>query len=112
MDRCNRAVCLSGAVRGDAGPHKIAGIGAGFVPGILNTKIYNEVIPVNDSDAAETAHLMAKKAGILPGISAGAALWGALRVAQKLGAGKKVVAIVPDRGERYLSTGLFAPESP
>lgn len=97
---------------GNAGPHKIAGIGAGFVPGILNTKIYNEVIPVNDSDAAETARLMAKKEGILPGISAGAALWGALRVAQRLGAGKKVVVIIPDRGERYLSTGLFAPESP
>jgi cysteine synthase A len=97
---------------GNAGPHKIAGIGAGFVPGVLNTKIYNEVIPVSDSDAAETARLMAKKEGILPGISSGAALWGALRVAQKLGAGKKVVVIIPDRGERYLSTGLFAPESP
>jgi cysteine synthase A len=97
---------------GNAGPHKIAGIGAGFVPGVLNTKIYNEVIPVTDSDAAETARLMAKKEGILPGISSGAAVWGALRVAQKLGAGKKVVVIIPDRGERYLSTGLFAPESP
>jgi cysteine synthase A len=97
---------------GNAGPHKIAGIGAGFVPGVLDTKIYNEVIPVSDSDAAETARLMAKKEGILPGISSGAALWGALRVAQKLGAGKRVVVIIPDRGERYLSTGLFAPESP
>ena len=56
--------------------------------------------------------IMAKKEGILPGISSGAAMWGALRVAQKLGAGKKVVVIIPDRGERYLSTGLFAPESP
>jgi cysteine synthase A len=97
---------------GNAGPHKIAGIGAGFVPGVLNTKIYNEVIPVSDSDAAETARLMAKKEGILPGISSGAALWGALKIAQKLGAGKKVVVIIPDRGERYLSTGLFASESP
>lgn len=97
---------------GNAGPHKIAGIGAGFVPGVLNTKIYNEVIPVSDSDAAETARLMATKEGILPGISSGAALWGALRVAQKLGVGKRVVVIIPDRGERYLSTGLFAPESP
>jgi cysteine synthase A len=97
---------------GNAGPHKIAGIGAGFVPGVLDTKIYNEVIPVSDSDAAETARLMAKKEGILPGISSGAALWGALKIAQKLGAGKKVVVIIPDRGERYLSTGLFAPESP
>jgi cysteine synthase A len=97
---------------GSAGPHKIAGIGAGFVPGVLNTNIYDEVIRVNDGDAAEAARLMAKKEGLLPGISSGAALWGALRVAQKLGAGKKVVVIIPDRGERYLSTGLFAPDSP
>lgn len=97
---------------GQPGPHKIAGIGAGFVPGVLNTKIYNEVIPVADQDAAETARLMAKKEGILPGISSGAAMWGALKVAAKLGKGKRVVVIIPDRGERYLSTGLFAPESP
>ncbi len=97
---------------GNAGPHKIAGIGAGFVPGVLNTKIYDEVITVTDSDAAETARAMAIKEGILPGISSGAAIWGALRVAKKLGRGKKVVVIIPDRGERYLSTGLFAPESP
>lgn len=97
---------------GNAGPHKIAGIGAGFVPGVLNTKIYDEVITVTDSDAAETARAMAIKEGILPGISSGAAVWGALNVARKLGRGKKVVVIIPDRGERYLSTGLFAPESP
>jgi cysteine synthase A len=97
---------------GNAGPHKIAGIGAGFVPGVLNTKIYDEVITVSDSEAAETARVMAIKEGILPGISSGAAVWGALRVAKKLGRGKKVVVIIPDRGERYLSTGLFAPESP
>jgi cysteine synthase A len=97
---------------GSPGPHKIAGIGAGFVPGVLNTGVYNEIIPVSDDDAAETAREMAKKEGILPGISSGAAMWGALRVAQKLGAGKKVVVIIPDRGERYLSTGLFSPESP
>jgi len=97
---------------GKAGPHKIAGIGAGFVPGVLNTKIYNEVITVTDVDAAETARDMAKKEGILPGISSGAALWAAFKVAQKLGKNKKVVVIIPDRGERYLSTGLFAPESP
>jgi cysteine synthase A len=97
---------------GNAGPHKIAGIGAGFVPGVLNTKIYDEVIAVTDSDAAETARAMAIKEGILPGISSGAALWGALKVARKLGRGKKIVVIIPDRGERYLSTGLFAPESP
>lgn len=97
---------------GQPGPHKIAGIGAGFVPGVLNSKIYNEVIPVADNDAAETARLMAKKEGILPGISSGAAMWGALKVAARLGKGKRVVVIIPDRGERYLSTGLFAPESP
>jgi cysteine synthase len=97
---------------GNAGPHKIAGIGAGFVPGVLSTKIYDEVITVTDSDAAETARAMALKEGILPGISSGAAIWGALKVAKKLGRGKKIVVIIPDRGERYLSTGLFAPESP
>jgi len=97
---------------GNAGPHKIAGIGAGFVPGVLNTRIYDEVIAVTDSDAAETARAMAIKEGILAGISSGAAIWGALRVAKKLGRGKKIVVIIPDGGERYLSTGLFAPESP
>jgi cysteine synthase A len=97
---------------GKPGPHKIAGIGAGFVPGVLNTKIYNEVIQVTDDDAAGTARITAKEEGILCGISSGAAMWAALRVAKKLGSGKKVVVILPDRGERYLSTGLFASESP
>ncbi len=97
---------------GNAGPHKIAGIGAGFVPGVLNTGIYDEVIRVTDIDAAETARAMAIKEGILPGISSGAAVWAALQVAKRLGRGKKIVVIIPDRGERYLSTGLFAPESP
>lgn len=97
---------------GSPGPHKIAGIGAGFVPGVLNTKIYDEVITVTDNDAAETARVMAKKEGILPGISSGAAMWAALKVAKKLGKGKRVVVILPDRGERYLSTGLFVSESP
>jgi cysteine synthase A len=97
---------------GNPGPHKIAGIGAGFVPGVLNQKIYNEVIQVTDADAAETARTLAKKEGILAGISSGAALWAALKVAKKLGRGKQVVVIVPDRGERYLSTGLFLSESP
>ncbi|RPI37088.1 MAG: cysteine synthase A [Nitrospiraceae bacterium] len=97
---------------GNAGPHKIAGIGAGFVPGVLNQKIYNEVIQVTDADAAETARLLAKKEGILAGISSGAAMWAALKVAKKLGRGKQVVVIIPDRGERYLSTGLFLSESP
>lgn len=97
---------------GSPGPHKIAGIGAGFVPGILNTKIYNEVISVADTDAGDTARALAKKEGILPGISSGAAMWAAIKVARKLGKGKKVVVIFPDRGERYLSTGLFVSESP
>jgi len=97
---------------GNPGPHKIAGIGAGFYPGVLNTKIYDEVIPVTDDDAAETARQLSLKEGLLCGISSGAAMWAALRVARKLGKGKKVVVILPDRGERYLSTGLFASETP
>ncbi len=97
---------------GNPGPHKIAGIGAGFYPGVLNTKIYNEVTQVTDSDAGETARQLSLKEGLLCGISSGAAMWAALRVAKKLGRGKKVVVILPDRGERYLSTGLFASETP
>ena len=97
---------------GNPGPHKIAGIGAGFYPGVLNTKIYNEVIQVTDSDAADTARKLSLKEGLLCGISSGAAMWAALKVAGKLGKGKKVVVILPDRGERYLSTGLFAQETP
>jgi len=93
---------------GDPGPHKIAGMGAGFYPGVLNTKIYNEVIPVTDEDAASTTRRLARSEGILAGISSGAAAWAALKVAHKLGRGKKVVVIFPDRGDRYLSTGLFA----
>lgn len=92
---------------GNPGPHKIAGIGAGFVPGVLNTKIYDEVITVTDQDAAETARSLAKNDGILAGISSGAAVWASIKVAEKLGEGKKVVVIIPDRGDRYLSTGLF-----
>lgn len=97
---------------GDPGPHKIAGIGAGFIPAVLNTHIYNEIIKVTDTDAAETARSMAKKEGLLAGISSGAAMWAALQVAKKLGKGKQVVVIIPDRGDRYLSTGLFLSESP
>lgn len=92
---------------GEPGQHKIAGIGAGFYPGVLNTKIYNEVIPVTDSDAAETTRQIAAKEGILAGISSGAACWAALKIAAKLGKDKKVVVVFPDRGDRYLSTGLF-----
>ena len=93
---------------GEPGPHKIAGIGAGFYPGILNTDIYNEVIPVTDEDAAAMSKRIAREEGILAGISSGAAAWAALKVAGKLGRDKKVVVIFPDRGDRYLSTGLFA----
>lgn len=94
---------------GEPGPHKIAGIGAGFYPGVLNTKIYDEVIAVTDEDAALMVRRLAKEEGILAGISSGAAACAAVRVALKLGSGKKVVVIFPDRGDRYLSTGLFSP---
>ena len=97
---------------GDPGPHKIAGIGAGFFPGVLNTRIYDEVIPVTERDAADTTRVLAAQEGLLTGISSGAAMWAALMVAKKLGKNKKVVVILPDRGERYLSTGLFVEESP
>ena len=92
---------------GDPGPHKIAGIGAGFFPGVLNTAILNEVIPVTNEDAADMSQRIAKEEGILAGISSGAAAWAALNVAKKLGKGRKVVVVFPDRGDRYLSTGLF-----
>ena len=94
---------------GEPGPHRIAGIGAGFYPGVLNTKIYNEVIPVTDDDAVETTRRLTLKEGILVGISSGAAMWAAIKVAERLGKAKRVVVIFPDRGERYLSTGLFTP---
>jgi cysteine synthase A len=86
-------------------------LGAGFYPGILNTDIYNEIIGVSDEDAAETARRLAREEGIFVGISSGAAAWAAQQVAKKLGKGKKVVVVFPDRGERYLSTGLFSPPS-
>lgn len=95
---------------GEPGSHKIAGIGAGFYPGVLNTKIYNEVIPVADEDAIETMRQLALREGILAGVSSGAAMYAARRVAKRLGRGKKVVVIFPDRGDRYLSTGFFTQE--
>jgi cysteine synthase A len=94
---------------GKPGPHKIAGIGAGFVPDVLETGIYDETVPVGDDEAARWTRELALKEGLLCGISSGAAIRAALRVAERLGKGKRVVVILPDRGDRYLSTGLFAP---
>jgi cysteine synthase len=88
---------------GDPGPHKIQGIGAGFVPKVLNRTILDGVITVTDDEAYQTAKLLAKKEGLLVGISAGANVFAAQKVAQELGPGKNVVAILPDTGERYIS---------
>lgn len=92
---------------GQPGPHKIQGIGAGFVPSILNTEVYDQVLPVNSNDAMETAREIAKKEGILVGVSSGAALFAAMEVAKKMGPDQKVLVLLPDNGERYLSTELF-----
>ena len=93
---------------GEPGPHGIQGIGAGFVPKVLNIEVYDQVIAVADEDAYETARRIARDEGILVGISSGAAMYAALKVAAELGAGKKVVVVLPDTGERYLSMpGLF-----
>jgi cysteine synthase len=92
---------------GKPGPHKIQGIGAGFVPSILNTSIYDGIITVENDEAFETSRRVAKEEGILGGISSGAAIFAALKVAKELGAGKRVVAVIPSNGERYLSTPLY-----
>ena len=95
--------------QGVAGAHKIQGIGAGFVPAVLDTKIYNEIIPVTNEDAFATGRLIGHKEGVLVGISSGAAVWAALELAKRPeNAGKKIVVLLPDTGDRYLSTPLFA----
>jgi cysteine synthase A len=95
---------------GAPGPHRIQGIGAGFVPAVLDRELLDEVIPVSDEDAIHTAWDCARRAGVLAGISGGAALWGALRVAARPEfAGKRIVTIMPDSGERYVSQAFFAP---
>ncbi len=92
---------------GQPGPHKIQGIGAGFVPPVLRREVIDEIITVTNEDAMETARRLAREEGLLVGISSGAAAFAALQVARRLGQGKRVVAIAPDTGERYLSTELF-----
>ena len=95
---------------GPVGPHRIQGIGAGFVPAVLNRELIDEVIPVSDDDAIQTAWTCARRAGVLAGISCGAALWGALQVADRPESkGKRVVVMMPDSGERYISQAFFAP---
>ena len=91
----------------EAGPHKIQGIGTGFVPKTLDTSVYNKVLSVTGDEAMETAREVGRKEGILVGISSGAAIAATLKVAKELGKGKKVLAVVPDNGERYLSTALY-----
>ena len=95
--------------KGTAGPHKIQGIGAGFVPDTLDTKIYDEILPVENDDAFETGRRIAKTEGVLVGISSGAALYAAIQLAKRPeNKGKTIVALLPDTGERYLSTAMFS----
>ncbi len=95
---------------GRPGPHKLQGIGAGFVPAVLNREVIDEIVPVDDEDALETARLCARREGVLAGISCGAALWAAIQVGSRPELrGKRIVVIMPDSGERYVSTPFFAP---
>ena len=97
---------------GRPGPHKIQGIGAGFVPPVLQRDLLDEVIPVDDEDALETARQAASREGVLVGVSCGAALWAALQIAERPEAkGKRIVVMLPDSGERYVSTPFFAPDA-
>ena len=92
---------------GDPGRHGITGIGAGFFSMVLDQSVYDETMAVTEEDAAATARALAVEEVILAGISSGAAMWAALRVGERLEPGARVVVLLPDRGERYLSTGLF-----
>lgn len=95
--------------QGKSGPHKIQGIGAGFVPDVLDTKVYDEVIPVTSDDAFAAGRLVGKKEGVLVGISSGAVVWAGIQLAKRLeNKGKNIVVLLPDTGDRYLSTALFA----
>ena len=94
--------------QGKAGAHKIQGIGAGFVPDVLDTKVYDEIIPVSNDDAFETGRAVGREEGVLVGISSGAAVWAAIQLARRPeNEGKTIVALLPDTGDRYLSTPLF-----
>lgn len=94
---------------GEPGPHSIPGTSPGFIPQTLNTEIYDEIVQITDEDAVQTVRDLATKEGLMVGISAGAAIHTALKVAKKLGQGKRVLSMAPDTGERYLSTGVFEP---
>jgi cysteine synthase A len=117
-ERCNPGLQVIGVEpRGSAvlsgaapGPHRIQGIGAGFVPSVLNRELLDEVMPVSDDDAIQTAWTCARRLGLLAGISGGAALWAAMQLANRpASAGKRIVVIVPDSGERYISQPFFSP---
>lgn len=92
---------------GEPGPHKLVGTSPGFVPAILNTSVYDEIIQVSDEDALQTMRSLARQEGLLLGPSSGASVWAAMQVARRLGAGKRVLCIAPDTGERYLSMDIF-----